>query len=119
MKLIKKLDNIKKNKINVAKDTHIQVLISPEEGPNFAMRKFTIEAGGNMPKHTNSVEHQQFVLNGKAKVGIGNEIFIVEKDHVLLIPAGVPHWYETLGNEPYMFLCMIPNKEDKIEIIED
>lgn len=28
------------------------VLISAEEAPNFAMRRFTIETGGGMPLHT-------------------------------------------------------------------
>ena len=114
---IKKLDTINKEKVNAGKDTYVQVLISAEEGPNFAMRKFTIEPGGKMPEHTNSVEHEQFVLNGHAKIGIGDKTFRVKRNNIVFIPAGTPHWYETLGTEPFEFLCMVPNKEDKIDII--
>ncbi len=48
-----------------------QVLISAEEAPHFAMRCFTIQPGGKMPLHTNTVEHEQFVLSGKAEVTLG------------------------------------------------
>jgi quercetin dioxygenase-like cupin family protein len=43
--------------------TTIQVL---QEGPNFAMRRFVMGPGGGMPEHTNSVEHEQYVLKGQA-----------------------------------------------------
>ncbi len=96
----------------------MQMLISPIEAPNFAMRKFTIKKGGFMPYHTNSVEHEQYVLSGSAKVRYGDESFIATKDDVLFIPAGVPHSYEVVGDEDYEFLCLIPNLDDKIEMVE-
>ena len=49
---------------------------------------------------------------------IGDEIYEVEKDNVVFIPAGVPHWYEVEGSEPFQFLCMVPNGDDTIKIIE-
>ena len=48
------------------------VLISDQEAPNFAMRKFTIQPGGSMPMHYNLVEHEQYVLSGKALVIIND-----------------------------------------------
>jgi quercetin dioxygenase-like cupin family protein len=95
-----------------------QVLIGPDEGPNFAMRKFTMGPGGGMPKHTNTVEHEQYVLRGRARIGLGDEVVEVKEGDVLYIPAGLPHWYEALGDEPFEFLCMVPNKEDRIEVLE-
>ena len=97
-------------------NTTMQVLITADEAPNFAMRKFTIHPGGSMPNHTNSVEHEQYVLNGKAKVTIGDDVVEASKDNVLYIPAGVPHSYTVIGDEPYEFLCLVPNKEDIIEL---
>ena len=114
---VKNLDTIKKVKVTAGNDTYMQVLISAEEGPNFAMRRFVIEPGGRMPEHTNLVEHEQFVLKGHAKVGIAENLFEVKQNDVVFIPAGVPHWYEPLGTEPFEFLCMVPNTEDKVEII--
>lgn len=95
-----------------------QVLIGSQEGPNFALRKFTIEAGGEMPLHTNRVEHEQYVLRGRASVVIGEEVLEVGQDDVVFIPAGVPHSYRTLGNEAFEFLCAVPNLPDQTVLVE-
>ena len=79
--------------IGAGQGTSRQVLISPEQGPNFAMRKFVMQPGGDIPAHTNAVEHEQYVLGGRAQIGIGDEVYNVEKDDVVFIPAGVPHWW--------------------------
>lgn len=96
-----------------------QVLIGPDDAPNFAMRKFTMEPGGGMPKHTNTVEHEQYVLRGRARIGLGEDVIEVEEGDVLFIPAGLPHWYEALGPEPFEFLCVVPNAPDTIRLVED
>ena len=70
-----------------------------------------------MPFHTNTIEHEQYVLSGRALVKIGDETFEAVSGDVLLIPAGIAHSYETLGNEAYSFLCLIPNGEDCIQIV--
>ena len=116
--LHKKVKDFESVKINAGEKTSMQVLISDQIAPNFAMRKFTIKPGGFMPLHTNLVEHEQFVLGGKAEVLIGNNKITVQKDDVVFIPAGVEHNYKTVGDEPFEFLCMVPNKEDKIKIVE-
>jgi quercetin dioxygenase-like cupin family protein len=92
-----------------------QVLIGPETGPNFALRRFVMEPGGGMPLHTNRVEHEQYVLRGRASVRIGDETVTVRADDVVFIPAGVPHAYAAEGDEPFEFLCVVPNGEDVIE----
>jgi len=112
-------ETIPRNIVEAGSGTSIQVLISPVSAPNFAMRCFTMEPGGGIPKHTNTVEHEQYVLGGRAQVGIGDQVYEVKKDDVLFIPAGVPHWYKTDGDEAFRFLCLVPNQPDKLEIIED
>ena len=97
--------------------TSRQVLISADEGPNFAMRRFRMEPGGGMPNHTNTVEHEQYVLAGRAKIGLGDRVLEVQKDDVVFIPAGVPHWYRTEGDEAFEFLCIVPNLPDETTII--
>jgi len=115
---VKKISEIPKEKVNAGANTFKQVLVSADEAPNFAMRKFIIEPGGSMPMHKNTVEHEQYVLNGKAEVYIDGKMFIVNKDDIVFIPSGVEHNYKTIGNENFEFLCIVPNKEDKITIIE-
>ena len=96
--------------------TTIQVL---QEGPNFAMRRFVMQPGGGMPNHTNTVEHEQYVLAGRARIGVGGNDFFVQQGDVVFIPEGVPHYYQNIGDEPFEFLCMIPNKPDEIKLVEE
>ncbi|MDX1503103.1 MAG: cupin domain-containing protein [Thermoanaerobaculia bacterium] len=97
--------------------TTTRVLLGADDGaPNFAMRRFTMGEGGGMPRHTNTVEHEQYVLRGRARVGIGDELFEVGPNDVLYIPAGTPHFYEVV-EAPFEFLCMVPNAPDRIEIL--
>jgi len=95
----------------------MKMLLSPEETSNFAMRCFTIDAGGYMPFHTNSVEHEQYVLSGRARVKVGDKVFEAKKGDILYIPGGEPHSYETIGGEAYSFLCLVPKGEDCIKIL--
>lgn len=103
--------------VKAGRDTVRQVLIGPDEAPHFAMRRFIMQAGGGMPNHTNTVEHEQYVLRGQARVGIGAEVFEVRAGDVVFIPAGVPHWYEAGGAEPFEFLCLVPNLPDRTELV--
>lgn len=104
--------------VGAGSGTERQVLIGPDEGPNFALRRFRMEPGGGMPRHTNQVEHEQYVLRGRARIGIGDEEIEVAADDVVYIPAGVPHWYRAEGDEPFEFLCVVPNAPDRIEILK-
>ena len=97
--------------------TRRQVLIGPEVGPNFALRKFIMDPGGGMPLHTNTVEHEQYILRGRARVVMGDEVLEVKKDDVVFIPGGVPHSYEALGDEPFEFLCAVPNLPDQTKVL--
>jgi len=114
---VKKIKNIKSEIVSAGEGTSRRVLISSDEAPNFSMRKFIIEPGGGIPAHTNTVEHEQYVLSGSATIGIGDEVYEVEKDDVIYIPAGVPHWYETIGDENFEFICVVPNGDDSIKVI--
>lgn len=116
--IVRPVEFAKSEAVAAGTATERQVLISSDEAPHFAMRKFTMEPGGGMPKHTNTVEHEQYVLRGRARIGLGDEVIEVKEGDVLYIPAGLPHWYEALGEERFEFLCMVPNKEDEIEILE-
>lgn len=103
--------------VPAGKGTRRQILIGPDQAPNFALRKFIMEPGGGMPLHTNTVEHEQYVLGGSARVVIGDEVLTVQKDDVVYIPGGVPHSYEALGDEPFEFLCVVPNGPDETTIL--
>lgn len=115
---VKHVNDVQAAPVPAGDDTSIQVLISAQEGPNFALRRFAMKPGGGMPNHTNTVEHEQYVLQGQANIGIGDEIFEVKAGSVVFIPEGVPHWYTNTGEEDFIFLCIIPNKPDEIKILD-
>jgi len=95
----------------------MQMLIGPDRAPHFLLRRFRLEPGGGMPKHTNQVEHEQFVLGGRAQVGVGEAVYEVQRGDILFIPAGVPHWYQAQGEEPFEFLCIVPNLPDRMDLV--
>ena len=88
---VKNEKDIQPQVVKAGNMTTIQVLISAQDGPNFAMRRFIMEPGGGMPNHTNTVEYEQYVLKGRANIGIGDEIHEVKAGDVVFIPEGVPH----------------------------
>ena len=59
----KNINEFDKEKVNAGKDTFKQVLIGNDVAPNFAMRRFIIDPGGEMPFHKNWVlHHYQSIL---------------------------------------------------------
>lgn len=116
---VKHASEVEAKDVAAGKDTTIQVLISSKEGPNFAMRRFVMQKGGGIPRHTNTVEHEQYVLRGSATITIGDETYHVKAGDVVFIPEGAVHSYQNTGEEPFEFLCIIPNKEDKITIVDE
>ena len=116
---VKHSNDVEAKNVSAGKDTTIQVLISSQEGPNFALRKFSMQKGGGMPPHTNLVEDEQYVLRGEATVTINDANYKDKTGDVLFIPGGAIHSYENTGEEPFEFLCIVPNKEDKITIVKE
>ena len=117
IKYIRKKGTRESVEVAAGQGTTMQVLISSDEAPNFAFRKFVMEPQGGMPEHTNLVEHEQYVLKGSGTIRIDGEAFQVFEGDSLFIPAQVPHSYQA-GEDGLEFICVVPNKEDKIEVVK-
>jgi len=116
---VKRAADVDRRTVAAGEATETQVLIGGGDGaPHFAMRRFIMGEGGGMPRHTNTVEHEQYVLRGRAKITIGEDEHEVEAGNVVYIPAGVPHDYRVV-EAPFEFLCMVPNAPDAIEILDE
>jgi quercetin dioxygenase-like cupin family protein len=117
--VIKRAADIEYESLDAADGLSKGVLLSEADGtPHFAMRRFTIDPGAEVPKHTNAVEHEQYVLEGEYVVGIDGEEHTVSAGDSLLIPAGVVHWYRNEGDEEGAFICAVPNGDDTIELVD-
>jgi len=116
---IRRAEEIEYETVDAAEGLSKGVLIGEDQSaPNFAVRRFELDAGAEVPKHTNEVEHEQYVLSGEYVVGIDDEEHEVSVGDSLLIPAETVHWYRNEGDEPGAFICAVPNGDDEIELAE-
>ena len=108
--VVKQAASVEARPVERGDKAFIQVLIGPEDGaPHFILRKFTLLPGGRIPKHRHpTLEHEQYVLSGRMKVTLGDEVREVAAGQAVFIPAGTPHAYVNEGEEPVEFLCIIP-----------
>jgi len=117
---IRRADDVEYEPVDAAEGLHKGVLIGAEHGaPTLAIRRFVLDPGGEVPKHTNEIEHEQYVLEGEYVVGIGDEEFTVAAGDSLHIPAGTVHWYRNEGEEPGAFVCAVPVGNDEIRLAEE
>jgi len=133
--LIRRAEDVEYDAVDAADGMRKGVLINEAHGaPNLAIRRFTLAPGATVPKHTNEIEHEQYVLDGEYTVGIreasetphaDGEAVDDEEEHTvaagdsLFIPAGVVHWYRNEGDDPGAFICAVPTGDDEIELAEE
>ncbi len=87
----------------------MRILIGENEGaPNFIMRHFSVEPGGQSPYHSHPWEHEVFVLKGRGKVVQRENAFEISPGTVVYIPSGEEHQFVNTGSEEMEFLCLIP-----------
>ncbi len=78
----------------------------------FYMRHVIVEEGGSIGLHDHPYEHQIFVINGKGRCVIeGNELILTEGCFGL-VPGGVAHSFENVGDGSLEFICCINRVDD-------
>jgi quercetin dioxygenase-like cupin family protein len=110
---------IKKNYLDIGEEevttygssgVTVRWLITKKDGASrYAMRRFEIEPDGQINLHSHAEEHEIYVLSGKARVfnDEGFETIAIPGD-VLFVPPYETHGYETVSEDPFSFLCIIP-----------
>jgi len=115
---IRKVSEVKEEEVDMegSKDTTIQWLITKEifGAENFAMRRFRIKPGGEIPKHHHHWEHELYVLEGKGIIGVDDKEYEISKNMFAYVPPDHIHWYKNPYNEDFVFLCIIPYKEREV-----
>ena len=110
---ITRLENCESNAVVMegAAGASRQVPIGKADGaPNFSARVFTLEPGGHTPHHVHESEHLNYIISGKG-VAMEGEIprDIREGDFILVKPDQL-HQYRNTGDEPLVFMCVVPSK---------
>lgn len=96
------------------------VILDESDGaPNFRMRRYRLAPGAEVPKHTNAVEHEVHTVDGEYVVGIEDEEYTVREGDSLLIPAGTVHWFRNESDAESSFVCMVPNGDAGIELVDE
>jgi quercetin dioxygenase-like cupin family protein len=117
--LLRRAADIEAEPVDAAEGLTKAVLIGADHGaPNLAIREFTLAPGAEVPRHTNEIEHEQYVLAGEYVVGIGDDEHVVSAGDALHIPAGAVHWYRNESDSEGRFLCAVPTGDDAIELVE-
>jgi quercetin dioxygenase-like cupin family protein len=117
--LVRRANEVTYEDVDAADGMRKGVLVGEADGaPTLAIRRFVLGPGATVPRHTNEIEHEQYVLEGEYTVGIGEEEYEVSAGDSLLIPAGTVHWYRNDGPGQGAFICAVPTGDDRIELVE-
>jgi quercetin dioxygenase-like cupin family protein len=122
--LVRRRDDLTDEPVDAADGLRKAVLVGESHGaPTLALRRFVLDPGGSVPRHTNEIEHEQYVLEGEYVVGLredGEDVeYTVRAGDSLHIPAGTVHWYRNEGETPGAFVCAVPTGDDEIRLVEE
>jgi len=84
--------------------------------PEYGLRHFTIQPGGEIPIHNHFYHQTMYILNGKFEcyqydMETEESVKTVETGagDFVYVPSLEPHGMKNIGNEPASFLCCIAN----------
>ncbi|MBK7405131.1 MAG: hypothetical protein IPJ41_10985 [Phycisphaerales bacterium] len=72
--VIRNIDQVPMKPVQMAgaNGATMAVMVGREDGvPNFALRQFQVEGGGNTPRHSHDYEHEVFIVSGGAPSSSG------------------------------------------------
>ncbi len=88
----------------------IRYLILEEFGaPNFEMRYFELEKGMVTSVDLHEFEHEIFILRGQGKLFLEGKEYGLRPQDAVLIEGNEQHQLRQDGDEPFGFLCIVPN----------
>ncbi len=92
--------------------------------PEYGLRFFTIQPGGQIPIHNHFYHQTMFILSGKfecwsfdAETDERVKAEICPSGTSIYIPSMEPHGMKNIGDEPATFLCCICNVYDDQETL--
>ncbi len=92
------------------KGVSIRYLVVEEFGaPNFEMRYFELQKGGKTSLDEHPHEHEVFILKGKGKMLIGDKEYSLRPNDAVLVEPNEKHRFFQEGDEPFGFICVVPN----------
>lgn len=94
----------------VTKDgSHIRELVHPlvHGNKNQSLAEATVPPGVKTHRHRHRVSEEIYhILRGLGRMDLGEASFEVGPRDTVLIPEGIPHAIENIGEDPLVFLCV-------------
>lgn len=104
------------------KHSHFDKLNTTEARPGVVRRVFTgdgatlaftsMDPGHEVMPHSHPHEQIEYLLAGRMRFVVGGEETILEQGGLLVVPSGVEHYGETLGDEPATALSVFSPRRD-------
>ena len=90
--------------------TRVEVIGGPEGWQENVMRVFRLGPGGYTPRHQHDWEHVNHVISGRGKLRIGDTVHDLGEKDFALVPPNTEHQFENPFDEPFEFICIVPNR---------
>lgn len=96
-----------------ADKVRMRMLIGPDDGAGvFHMRHFEVAPGGHSPHHSHNYEHEVLILKGRGIVKSEQGDRPCQPGDVVWVPPNEKHQFQSVGDEPLEFICLIPAPEN-------
>jgi quercetin dioxygenase-like cupin family protein len=93
-----------------AKGATGRVVIGKADGAGkFCMRVFEIARAGVTGKHAHEWEHEVFVHSGRGAILRDGKWVALSTGSVVFIEGNEEHQLKNTGEEPFVFVCVIPS----------
>ncbi len=108
------MDKLIKN-IELSKVLNMESLVSYQEGQvvsrtlaqgkNLSLTLFAFDKGEEISSHSSNGDAMVYLLDGEAKITIGDDTYNVKKGETIVMPAGIPH--ALLAKEQFKMLLIV------------
>ena len=94
----------------VLPNVYVRWLVDNSDGAeNYAMRRFEIKPGAEVPSHSHPEDHEIYVLQGKGKfMNDQGKTESAEPGDVFYIPPMEKHAIVNTGTDDFVFICIVP-----------
>jgi quercetin dioxygenase-like cupin family protein len=79
----------------------------------------TLDPGHTARPHSHPHEQIVYILAGELRFVVGEEEAIVRAGDMLVVPPGIEHWAETVGDEPALDLSIFSPRRDEYAAEEE
>ena len=96
-----------------SKDVEKRIVFAPGKfWDDYVARHFTVAPGTDTPFHSHDWPHYVLFLSGQCTAEIDGERYDLGRDCWAHVPSGTKHFFKNTGNEPFVFICIVPKEGD-------